>query len=124
MKRNIKERIADAWLSEATRKSPDKITVQELVVKCEISRQTFYKYFQDIIDVMRWVCERDLENAYKGYTEIEDSNSAMAFFVSRIMEKHGILCKVLGSNFHEQARQIFEGSLRRLVIEEIEKRTS
>lgn len=58
----IKDRIIDEWQAKAQCISPDKITVQELADICGISRQTFYKYFRDIIDVMKCSFERELKS--------------------------------------------------------------
>ena len=49
---NMKNMIADAFLAMTARKSVDKITVKDLVEACDISRQTFYYHFQDILEVI------------------------------------------------------------------------
>lgn len=43
-----KKAIVASFLKLCARKSPDKITVRDIVDDCEINRNTFYYYFQDI----------------------------------------------------------------------------
>jgi len=49
---DMKNVIADAYNQLAKQKSVDKITVKDLVDACNISRQTFYYHFQDILAVL------------------------------------------------------------------------
>ena len=37
-----------------------KITVQDLMDRTQMKRQTFYYHFQDIYDVLVWICRRQL----------------------------------------------------------------
>ncbi len=120
----MKNKIADAWLSMAKSRSPDKITVQEIAGVCGISRQTFYKYFQDIIDVMRWSFEREIKKACETYRSIDDPDKAMEYFISRVIENSGITRRALGSKFHGQTRRIIESALRRTVEETLRERIS
>lgn len=43
-----KKAIVASFLKLCAKKSPDKITVRDIVDDCEINRNTFYYYFQDI----------------------------------------------------------------------------
>ncbi len=70
-----KDKIAEVLLSKARSRSPDKMTVQELTGSCKISRQTFYKYFHDIIDVMQWSFERELNRVYNDFKKIKDTEA-------------------------------------------------
>ncbi|MBE6547104.1 MAG: TetR family transcriptional regulator [Ruminococcaceae bacterium] len=47
-----KKAIVESFLRLSARKSPDKITVRDIVDDCEINRNTFYYHFQDIYAVM------------------------------------------------------------------------
>ena len=58
MKTQMKETIADAFIALARKKSIDKITVKDLVDYCDISRQSFYYHFQDILEVIEWNMQR------------------------------------------------------------------
>ena len=43
-----KKAIVASFLKLCAKKQPDKITVRDIVDDCEINRNTFYYYFQDI----------------------------------------------------------------------------
>jgi len=49
-------------------KSLDKITVKDICERCEINRNTFYYYFQDVYDVLKSVFEMEKEIVLKGVT--------------------------------------------------------
>ena len=61
-----KRAIADS-LKELTKEKPfDKISVKDISEKCGINRQTFYYYFTDIYDLMRWIYLTESEAAVSG----------------------------------------------------------
>ena len=37
----------------------NKITVNDIAKKCDINRQTFYYHFQDIQDLVEWICSEE-----------------------------------------------------------------
>ena len=55
---NMKNVIADTFVSMAKQKPVDKITVKALIEACGVSRQTFYYHFQDIMEVIEWTLEQ------------------------------------------------------------------
>lgn len=46
-------------------KKLNKITVSDIADECGINRQTFYYHFQDIYDLVEWICITDTENVLK-----------------------------------------------------------
>ena len=58
--------LANALKAQLQKKFLDDITVKELVEACEINRQTFYYHFQDIYDLIEWVCVEDAARALQG----------------------------------------------------------
>ena len=53
-----RERIAEALLELMKKKNIDKITVKDVVDHCNITRQTFYYHYQDMMDVFEWICRK------------------------------------------------------------------
>ena len=51
-----KQAIVASFLRLVAKKSPDKITVRDIVDDCGVNRNTFYYYFQDIYAVMEELC--------------------------------------------------------------------
>lgn len=54
MSKNMKIIISQSLINLAQSKTFDKITVKDIVDDCNISRQTFYYHFKDIMDVIEW----------------------------------------------------------------------
>ena len=63
---DMKAKIAQTLYELLKHKSLDKITVKELVDTCNISRQSFYYHFQDIMDVVEWCQNRSYKEAIRG----------------------------------------------------------
>ncbi len=64
---NMTKQALEASLKNMMRKKPlDKITIQDLTADCGISRMTFYYHFQDIYDLIEWVCVEDASRALQG----------------------------------------------------------
>lgn len=60
-----KQAIIDSFLHLVAKKSPDKITVRDIVDDCGVNRNTFYYYFQDIYAVMEALCAEMMESLPK-----------------------------------------------------------
>lgn len=57
---NTKQKIARAMRQLMTERPLSKITVQDLMERAQMKRQSFYYHFQDIYDVLSWICEQQL----------------------------------------------------------------
>lgn len=68
---NTKEKIAVAVKKLMRQKSIRKITVQDIMDETGMKRQSFYYHFQDIYNVIEWICSREL--IYKIDVEQETS---------------------------------------------------
>ena len=60
-----KKAIAYAFKELLLEKPISKITINDISERCEINRQTFYYHFQDIIDLVEWICIEDAEKNLK-----------------------------------------------------------
>lgn len=74
-----KKAIAYAFKELLLEKPITKITVQDISERCEINRQTFYYHFQDIVDLVEWIC---IEDADKNLKEKGKFNSWQENFLS------------------------------------------
>lgn len=57
---NTKDKIATAVKELMRQKSIRKITVQDIMDETGMKRQSFYYHFQDIYDVIEWICKKEL----------------------------------------------------------------
>lgn len=60
-----KKAIAASLKNLLKEKKLNKITVQDIADDCGINRQTFYYHFQDVYDLVEWICIQDTEKALK-----------------------------------------------------------
>lgn len=70
-----KKAIAYTFKDLLKEKSFSKITVNDIAKRCDINRQTFYYHFQDIRDLVEWICIEevdrilDMGNEYETWEE-------------------------------------------------------
>lgn len=61
MAAETRDMIAGAVKTLLLEKKVKKLTVKEIVNECGITRQTFYYYFADIPDLLKWILERSTD---------------------------------------------------------------
>lgn len=82
---NIKNKIAETLVSLSQKKPINKITVKELSEECGVSRQTFYYYYQDIVDVLEWHIETKIASNVKRCMAIENDHDAIIDFIVGVL---------------------------------------
>ena len=70
-KLTTKKAIAAALRAVMTQKPLSKITVSDIAEQCAINRQTFYYHFQDIPDLVEWVCLTEADEALENNKDYE-----------------------------------------------------
>lgn len=65
MTKLTRKAIQSSFLELLRTKSLDKITIKDLVERCEINRNTFYYYYRDIYDLLEHVFEEETEKIMK-----------------------------------------------------------
>lgn len=75
MVNHTKEELGNALKRVMKRKSLNKITISDITNECGVNRMTFYYHFQDIYDLVEWICCHDTEltigenKSYKSSTD-------------------------------------------------------
>ena len=82
-----KKKIASSLMNLVEKKPIDKITITDITVNCDISRQVFYRYFLDKKDLINWIYEEDCGSVIK-----DDSSKA---FETLILNKTRFYLKKL-----------------------------
>ena len=78
--KDMKTQIADTFSELLEKEDLDKITVTKLIEACQISKQTFYYHFHDIMDVLEWTFRRAThELLEKSLSEPERINALLAY---------------------------------------------
>ena len=63
----VTKRALEASLKKLLLERPlDKITVTDIAEDCGINRMTFYYHFQDIFDLIDWICQEEGAKAIQG----------------------------------------------------------
>ncbi len=78
---DMKNIISEKFVSMASSKSIDKITVKALIEECDISRQTFYYHFKDIMDVIEWSVNKKMEDTLLKSLKAQKPEEAIEIFI-------------------------------------------
>ena len=108
---NTKAIIADTLHTMMQRKNIDKITVTELVEACNISRQTFYYHFQDILEVVEWSVRQALQRALDQSLAADAPEKSVRSFVDMALESSTQIQRILQSQYREQFEKTFVDGL-------------
>lgn len=107
--------------TEMLRKMPfDKITVSAIVANCEISSNTFYYHFQDIYDLVEWVCVEDGKKALQDKKTYDTWQEGMSQIFDAVLDnKEFILnvCRSIGRERVERYLYKFTYDMIREVVE-------
>ena len=117
MPANMKRLIAETFFTLTQQKSIDKITVKDLVEACNISRQSFYYHFQDILEVIEWSAQQAMEKALADSLEAESPEAAMQSFIDATIRHSDLIQKLLNSQKREFIEKMFADSIESYIRE-------
>lgn len=106
-----KRAIAYTFKDLLKEKPFNKITVNDIASQCDINRQTFYYHFQDIRDLVEWICIDEVDKLLEekeNYEKWEDK----FLLIFKIMEDEKILVKNI---YHSVSVEALRSNLYRLV---------
>lgn len=86
MREDMKAVIADTFSQMLDKEDIDKITVTKLIAECQISRQTFYYHFKDIMDVLEWTFRRATQELVQKSLNEEDRLGALTTYVAFVRQ--------------------------------------
>lgn len=66
MAQMTKQAIANSLKHLLSKKSLSQITIADITADCGINRMTFYYHFQDIFDLIEWICQEEGAKAIQG----------------------------------------------------------
>ena len=87
----MKRIIAQQMLAMMRERSIDKITVKALIEACDISRQTFYYHFRDIMDVLEWILSQSMERMLQRSLKSGSPQEAMEIFIRETEENKDLI---------------------------------
>lgn len=102
MATDVKNQIAETFVRHARKVGMDKVTINAIVTELHISRQAFYYYYQDIVDVARYVLREGLTEALEVGEKTESPQEAVRIFSERLAEHFPTMAVMLNSKFRNE----------------------
>ena len=106
-----KKAIAYTFKDLLKEKSFSKITVNDIAKKCDINRQTFYYHFQDIRELIEWICIDEVDHILEKKDESEKWEDKF-LLIFKIMEEEKIFVKNI---YYSVSVEVLRNNLYRLV---------
>lgn len=107
-----KTAIMDSFWQLLEEKPYNKITVKNIVDRCQINRNTFYYYFHDIPDLLEYTIKQDADVILKKYISFEKPIDCLAPFVSHSLEHKKAILHIYSS----LQREIFMKQLKVITL--------
>lgn len=110
-KLTTKRAIGYAFKDLLKEKRFNKITITDIANNCAINRQTFYYHFQDIKDLVEWLCIDEVDNILNKNDEREKwEDKFLTIFKVVLKEK-----EVVENIYHSVSVEVLRTNLYRLV---------
>ena len=109
MKRT-KELLTDTFWELLEEKAYSKITVNDIVSRCDVNRNTFYYHFQDIYELAEWVCIEDGKQALKDKKTYDTWQEGMSQVFEAVIENKPFIMNI----YHSVSKEKIENYLYKL----------
>ncbi len=114
-----KKAICDALKDLLQEKPFSKITVSELIRKCNINRKTFYYHFEDIYGLLRWMLEQETFEVVKDFDLLVDYQDAFIYVIDYVKENSYVLNCIYDSVGRDELKRFlykdFNGIIKKLL---------
>lgn len=115
-----KKSLAAALKKAMESKSLSKITVSELIAKCNVNRKTFYYHFADIYDLLKWVLEEEAIDVVKKFDMVVNTEEAFRFIMNYVEENKHIINCAYDSMGYEELKRFFYSDMIGIICETIQ----
>ncbi len=112
MATDVKKQIADIFEIHARKYGLDKVTIGAIVSECHISRQAFYYYYQDIVDVARYVMKEKLQLTWSVGDAAGNPKEAVRIFADELVEQFSVISIMLNSKLRGELELLLISELR------------
>lgn len=110
-KLTTKRAIGYAFKDLLKEKSFNKITITDIANNCAINRQTFYYHFQDIKDLVEWLCIDEVDNILNKNDECEKWEDKFLMIFEVVLNEK----EVVENIYHSVSVEVLRTNLYRLV---------
>ncbi len=113
---NTKQAIAESLKHLLLKKPITKITINDITEDCHISRMTFYYHFNDIYDLVEWVCEEDARAALSDNRTLDTWQHGFTALLETVRENKIFILNVYRSVDRMQIEQYLKRVTERLLL--------
>ena len=114
MPADMKETIAQAAKALLMDKGVKKLTVKDIVEACQITRQTFYYHFEDILALFRWMLEQDAQRAIAQMDTLENGEAWLRYLFVVAISALPYMKRGMQSGYRDQLERLLEEQTQRL----------
>ena len=99
----LTKRALAASLKKLLAQKPlSKITIADITEDCGMNRMTFYYHFQDIYDLIDWICQEEGERAFQGRKGYNTWQEGFIALCHAVIENQAFILGVYRSVQREQ----------------------
>ena len=110
MAKSTKTALGNALKRILERKPLSKVTITDITDECGLTRMTFYYHFQDIYDLIEWMCIAEAEQALTGKVSTTHWHEGLYNIFQLVLENRHFVYNV----YHSVSREHLEKYIYRL----------
>lgn len=118
-----KKKIASSLMKLVEKKPIDKITITDITVNCDISRQVFYRYFLDKKDLVNWIYEEDCGSVIYTGEEKFSLKSWLKYIIDILGEKKNFYLHAIKDDSNKTFEKLILNKTRFYLIKLIKHKT-
>lgn len=104
---NTKKAICDTLKEIMLEKPFSKVTVSEIIRKCNINRKTFYYHFEDIYGLLKWMLEQEAFEVVRQFDMLTDYKEVFDFVVNYVLKNSYFLNCIYDSVGRDELKRFF-----------------
>ncbi len=124
MSKMTKHAIAASFMQLLREKPLSKITISDITENCEINRMTFYYHFQDIYDLIEWICMEEGARAIQGHKNYSTWQEGFQALCYKVIENRIFVENVYHSVQREQIENYMYTVMHHLLIGVVEEQST
>lgn len=119
-----KKKIASSMMDLLKKKPIDKITITDITVNCNMSRQVFYRYFVDKYELINWMYEEDCGSVIYTGEEKFSLKSWLEYILNILEEKKNFYIHAIQNDSGKTFKNIILNKTRFYLTNIIKYKTS
>lgn len=121
-RRSTEQLLADSIVDLMDSKDLEKITVQQIVDNCNVTRQTFYRYFYDKYQLVNWIFQSEVEEIIHQSLVDDPWEEVLARMLKKMKDKKSFYHNIIHSDSQTYLQNLIIDYTHRAYEKEIERR--